>query len=199
MYGFFLNFFKKKYKCKTLGLETENHYLKHIDNKENIIIEDFFNFVKKKRYHRKFDLIIMSHSLEHFDEPFKVLKLLKRLLKKDGKCLIIVPNFYSSLSHLFKNNWGWLQPSVHHFHFSKTSLRKIFKTQNYKINCELENGADSLFYLLTMFNIFRYIFKINMKNKKNYVTNLIIGLFSKIFKYFYFLGNDELVYLVKKK
>ena len=197
MYGFFLDFLKKKYGCKTLGLETENFYIKK--NKNKIIIDDFFKFVKKIQFQKKFDLIIMSHSLEHFEHPLKVINSLKRLLKKDGNILIIVPNYYSYLSKFFKSYWGWLQPSAHYFHFSKKSLNKIFKVSNFKISLILENGGDSLFYLLTIFNISKIFVKSKKIYKPKNVQYLIIKLFSKVFKYLYYFGNDELVYLIKKR
>lgn len=47
-----------------------------------------------------FDYIVCIGSLEHFDSPEKALSEMSRVIKKDGKILIRVPNLYF-LGHIF--------------------------------------------------------------------------------------------------
>ena len=199
MHGYFLNFLKKKYDCDTIGIETENYFLKKKTKNIEIFIENIFQFASKNKNKNKFDLIIMSHSLEHFENPVKVISVLKKLLSENGKCLIIVPNYYSFLSRILKNHWGWLQPSVHFFHFSKKGLSRIFKKLNFKLDLIHKNGGDSLFFLLTIYNLINILIKFKKIKNNSQIKNMIIKIFSKVFKYLYYFGDDELVYLIEKK
>ena len=44
---------------------------------------------------QQFDFIICSEVLEHLSEPIKMLKLIKKMLKYNGVCIITIPNGYS--------------------------------------------------------------------------------------------------------
>ena len=199
MHGFFLSFLKQKYNCKTIGLETEDYYLKKKDKHINIIKSDLFKFTSMKKNLNQFDVIIMSHTFEHFPEPLKVLNCIKKLLKKDGKCLIIVPNVESRLSTLSKSFWGWLQPTAHFFHYSKKSLTKIFNNANFKYKLVSENGGDSLLLALTIINIVKKNFKKVEKSKYENLRHYFVKIFSAIFRFVYYFGNDEIIYLIEKK
>ena len=165
----------------------------------DIIKSDLFKFTQKKKNINKFDIIIMSHTFEHFPEPIKVLNCIKKLLKRNGKCLIIVPNIESYLSILLKSFWGWLQPAAHFFHYSKKSLTKIFHNTNFKYKLISENGGDSLLLALTIINFIKKDFKKTQNSKYKNIRNSFIKVFSAIFKYIYYFGNDEIIYLIEKK
>ena len=52
-----------------------------------------------------FDSVTLFHVLEHFDKPMKALIEIKRVLKKDGRLIIVVPNysyrhFYQEYTHV---------------------------------------------------------------------------------------------------
>ena len=198
MQGFFLDYLKNKYLCKVLGIETEDYYLKQNDQL-NIIKSDLIEFSQNENNFNKFDLIIMSHAFEHFSDPIKVLDCIKKILKKNGKCLIIVPNIDSNLSKLTKSSWGWLQPAAHFFHYSKKSLSKIFNKSKLRHYLVSENGGDSLLLALTAINTLRFNHKTLGNNKRSYLRNIFISIFSMVFKYIYYFGNDEIVYLIEKK
>ena len=198
MQGFFLDYLKKKYFCKVLGIETEDYYLKQNDQL-NIIKSDLIEFSQNENNFNKFDLIIMSHAFEHFSDPIKVLDCIKKILKKNGKCLIIVPNIDSNLSKLTKSSWGWLQAAAHFFHFTKKSLSKIFNKSELRHYLVSENGGDSLLLALTVINTLRFNHKTLGNNKRSYLRNIFISIFSMVFKYTYYFGNDEIVYLIEKK
>ena len=137
--------------------------------------------------------------MEHFSDPIKVLDCIKKILKKNGKCLIIVPNIDSNLSKLTKSSWGWLQPAAHFFHFTKKSLSKIFNKSELRHYLVSENGGDSLLLALTVINTLRFNHKTLGNNKRSYLRNIFISIFSMVFKYTYYFGNDEIVYLIEKK
>ena len=201
MYGFFLNFLYKKYKCKVHGLEIESFDLnkkKLFDFK--IYNEDFFLFSSKEENHNKFDLIILNHTLEHFQNPIKVIEKIRLILKKDGLCFVTVPNFKSNLSRISKRYWGWLQPAVHFFHFTPKGLRKIIEKMNFEVNFYSSQGGDSIFLLLTIYNFINDISGFTKRlYKRSIFEKILIKLSSIFFRYIYFLGNDEIMLLIKKK
>ncbi len=199
MQGFFLNYLRKKYNCKVLGIETEDYYLNKKNNDLKIIKSDLYKFSKNKKNQNKFDLIIMSHTFEHFPKPINVLECLKKLLNKNGQCLIIVPNINSNFSKFSNRYWGWLQPAAHFFHFSKRSISKIFKRANLRYKLISENGGDSLLLVLTIINMLKINYYRLGNSKNNKLRNFFVAIFSSIFKYIYYFGNDEIVYLIKKK
>jgi SAM-dependent methyltransferase len=199
MQGFFLEYLKKKYFCKVLGIEKEDYYLKKKNDQLNIIKSDLVEFSQNINNFNKFDLIIMSHAFEHFPDPIRVLNCIKKILKKNGKCLIIVPNIDSNLSKLTKSLWGWLQPAAHFFHYSKRSLSKIFFKSNFRGYLVCENGGDSLMLALSIINTLRFNHTTLISKKSSNLRNIFISIFSMIFKYIYYFGNDEIVYLIEKK
>ena len=198
MQGFFLNYLRKKYNCKVLGVETEDYYLQKKNSDIEIIKSDLYKFANKAKNKNQFDLIIMSHSLEHFPEPVSVLKCLKKLLKKRGKCLIIIPNINSHFSVFSKGFWGWLQPAAHFFHFSQTSLSNIFKITKFDYKLISKNGGDTLLFVLTFINMIKVNYYTTGVSKNSWLRNFFISIFSNTFKYVYYFGNDELVYLIEK-
>ena len=201
MYGFFLNFLHKEYKCNVHGLEIESFDLnkkKLFDFK--IYNEDLFLFSSKKENHNKFDLIILNHTLEHFSDPIKIIENVRLLLKNDGSCFITVPNFKSNLSIISKKYWGWLQPAVHFFHFTPEGLKKIIKKMNFEVNFHSNQGGDSIFLLLTIYNFINNISGFTKRlYKRTIFEKIIIKLSSIFFKYMYYFGNDEIMLLVRKK
>jgi len=201
MYGFFLNFLYKEYKCNVHGLELESFDL---DKKKlfdfKVYNEDLFLFSSKKENHNKFDLIILNHTLEHFSNPAKVIENVRLLLKNDGSCLITVPNFKSYFSKISKKYWGWLQPAVHFFHFTPEGLKKIIIKNNFEINFHSNQGGDSIFLLLTIYNFINDISGFTKRLYKRSIFERVFFKISSIFlRYIYYIGNDEIMFLVRKK
>ena len=157
-------------------------------------------FSSEKKNQNKYDLIILSHSLEHFKNPKLTLKAVHKLLKKNGFCYILIPNFKSYFSNITKKYWGWLQPSVHYYHFSPSAFVRLSEDCKFKLIYNSNQGGDSLFLLLTIFNLIKKFinFHINFHKKSN-LKKIILKFFSIIFKYIYYFGNDESLFLLKKR
>lgn len=81
-----------------------------------------------------FDAITMWHVLEHVPDLEKQLQEIDRLLKKDGTIFVAVPNFKSFDAEHYQEFWAAYDVPRHLWHFSKTSISKLFK----KVNFELE-------------------------------------------------------------
>lgn len=72
------------------------------------------------------DVITMWHVLEHVYDYNDQIVELKRILKKDGVIIIAVPNFRSYDANHYKKSWAAFDAPRHLWHFSKTSIKKIF-------------------------------------------------------------------------
>ncbi|MDP2750696.1 MAG: class I SAM-dependent methyltransferase, partial [Nanoarchaeota archaeon] len=95
----------KAYGLKIVGNELEKSVCESLKKKGYEIICGDITKIKIKQ---KFDIIFMSQILEHLYEPNKFLQSVKKLLKEDGKLIIMVPNennFFYRLNKfkLFRN------------------------------------------------------------------------------------------------
>jgi SAM-dependent methyltransferase len=75
----------------------------------------------------KFDVITLWHVLEHVHDLQPALKLLKKLLKKNGYMVIAVPNTKSWDATHYKENWAAYDVPRHLFHFDDDSLKLLLK------------------------------------------------------------------------
>ena len=80
-----------------------------------------------------FDVISMWHVLEHVPDLEKQLNELDRLLKKNGVLFIAVPNFKSYDAEHYQEFWAAYDVPRHLWHFSKTSISKIFDEFGFEI------------------------------------------------------------------
>jgi SAM-dependent methyltransferase len=72
-----------------------------------------------------YDVVVMSHTLEHLPNPCAAILAISRILAQGGVLLVYVPNFRSLAARVLRNNWGYLSPHEHVWHFSFASLRRL--------------------------------------------------------------------------
>ena len=85
----------EKYYCNGSGVEIgpgENPYLRN--NKNNYFVDLYPPNTKSKRPvdDSCFDFLISAHCLEHCVDPIKVLNEWKRIIRKEGKIILILPH-----------------------------------------------------------------------------------------------------------
>ena len=68
------------------------------------------------------------HVLEHVEDLKWQVAQLQRLIKKDGRIVIAVPNYKSYDAEYYKEKWAAYDVPRHLNHFNKETLSKIFKT-----------------------------------------------------------------------
>ena len=103
------------------GLEP-NIKARKIAQTKNILLQKDLSFFKDQQ----FDVITLWHVLEHIQDLDKYIKSLKKLLKKDGTLLIAVPNYKSFDANHYGKFWAAFDVPRHLWHFSQTSIKKIF-------------------------------------------------------------------------
>ena len=101
-----------------------------------------------------FDLIVMTHVLEHLSKPKEILEQLGSLLNPCGQLLLVVPNAHSFTSRILRGTWGWWQTPLHLFHYTLNGLHVLLKTPRFEIKITKYRGADSLFLLQSLRNLF---------------------------------------------
>lgn len=81
----------------------------------------------------KYDVITLWHVLEHIPNLFEYISQLKNLLSDNGTLIIAVPNFKSYDAQYYGNLWAAYDVPRHLWHFSKTSISRLFKKENMKV------------------------------------------------------------------
>lgn len=119
--GYFLATIKEHVKS-VAGIETHT-ILKEYCRNIGIPIYDSLNDFPDEQ----FDRVFMFFLLEHVGNPINYLKTIKRIMKKDGKLFIVVPNVNDALLTLydipaFKS--FYFTPA-HQFYYSKETLSQI--------------------------------------------------------------------------
>lgn len=79
-----------------------------------------------------FDAVRYSHVLEHVPSPTKELASVKKILKKNGRIIIIIPNIDSIFFGLFKTFWYPLEAPRHFYQFTPKTISKLLKKQGFK-------------------------------------------------------------------
>lgn len=166
--------------CKNNGLDVKNISI------ENYLLQN----------DEKFDLIILSHVFEHLLSPEKILGQLSNHLNSKGKLIISVPNSNSYNRKLFGRNWGWWQVPVHINHFRESALVEMASNTEMIIEKVRYKGGDSLMLLLNLINLLGFR---NKKSELSFLQKSIIKLFTFLFRYWYFIGNEEITFVMVKK
>ena len=81
----------------------------------------------------EFDYIRSNHSFEHVVQAKELLQEIHRVLKKDGKLLIGVPNIDGLNAKLFKKYWWYLGAPVHTFNYTPKSLSMLLEAEGFKV------------------------------------------------------------------
>lgn len=89
-------------------------------------------FVEDFNFEDGFHAVTMFHVLEHFADPISVLKIINKILRQNGKLLIVVPNAESVGTKIFKENYNW-NVGQHISFFSKNSLELMLQKAGFKV------------------------------------------------------------------
>jgi len=119
-----------------------------------------------------FDIITMWHVLEHVSDLDGQIKELKRLIKPSGTIIVAVPNFKSYDANYYKEFWAAYDVPRHLWHFSKTSIEKLFQKENLELSEVLPMKFDS-FYVSLLSEKYK-------TGKMNFLKASYVGLKSNI-------------------
>lgn len=115
---------------KLYGVEPQEPIRKELNKLGYKVYSDIDELIDKEI---KFDIITLFHVFEHVTNPLEFLEKLYKLLNKNGKLIIEVPNAQDALIDLyniesFKNSTFWSEHLVLH---TKNSLETYLKKTNF--------------------------------------------------------------------
>jgi 2-polyprenyl-3-methyl-5-hydroxy-6-metoxy-1,4-benzoquinol methylase len=115
-----------------------------IADKKGITLQENVSEVKNIQ----FDVITLWHVLEHVENLSAYISTLNKLLSKDGKLLIAVPNFKSEDAKYYKEFWAAFDVPRHLWHFSETSISKLFASENMVVEKTIPMKFDAYYVSL---------------------------------------------------
>lgn len=118
------------------------------------------------------DVITMWHVLEHVPDVQAQIAELKRILKPKGTLIVAVPNYKSHDAQYYKEFWAAYDVPRHLWHFSKTSIQKLFAAQQMDLVQTLPMKFDS-FYVSLLSEKYK-------TGKMNFVAGFWRGLLSNL-------------------
>lgn len=92
-----------------------------------------------------FDVITLWHVLEHVENLLEYIEILKTKLKPTGVLIIAVPNYKSFDAKYYKEFWAAYDVPRHLWHFSQTSIQKLFAKVSMKIEKTIPMKYDSYY------------------------------------------------------
>jgi 2-polyprenyl-3-methyl-5-hydroxy-6-metoxy-1,4-benzoquinol methylase len=119
-----------------------------------------------------FDVITLWHVLEHVPNLDDYIKELKRILKPSGTIIIAVPNFKSFDANFYGRHWAAYDVPRHIWHFSKTTIDKLFSEKQMKLVEVLPMKFDS-FYVSLLSEKYK-------TGSMNFVRAFFVGLKSNL-------------------
>jgi len=138
---------------------------------------------------QKFDIITLWHVLEHLPNLNDQVTRLRNLLNENGVLIIAVPNYKSYDAVYYKKHWAAFDVPRHLWHFSKTSIIKLFKKEKLELQKVYPMVFDSFYVSLLSENY--------KTGKQNYFKAFWIGLLSNI-KAWRNKEYSSLIYVLKR-
>ena len=120
--GFLLN------KCKergwdTVGKEPNAKARENAKASNNIELKASISEVEHEE--NTFDRVMMWHVLEHVADLDGLFNTINKVLKKNGKLIIAVPNSNANEIKRYKSHWAAYDVPRHLYHFQKSSIKSI--------------------------------------------------------------------------
>ncbi|WP_430928286.1 class I SAM-dependent methyltransferase [Polaribacter marinivivus] len=143
-----------------------------------------------KFQNQQFDVITLWHVLEHVENLQEYITTLKSLLTENGRLIIAVPNFKSYDAIMYKEFWAAFDVPRHLWHFSKTSISKLFSYENMKVEKILPMKFDAYYVALL---------SEKYKHKKSKPFSAFINGFKSNFKAKSTKEYSSLIYVLKNQ
>ena len=104
---------------------------------------------------KKFEIITLWHVLEHVENLEEYISTLEKLLSKNGTLIIAVPNYKSYDAKYYSKFWAAFDVPRHLWHFSETSISKLFAPVNLTVEKTLPMKFDA-YYISLLSEKYKY-------------------------------------------
>lgn len=139
---------------------------------------------------QKFQAITLWHVLEHLPNLDEQITTLANLLEEDGVLVIAVPNFKSFDAKHYKSYWAAFDVPRHLWHFSKTSIEKLFAPHQLEV-VKIKPMWFDAFYVSMLSEKYK-------GNKLYLISAFFVGLWSN-FRAIFTKEHSSLIYILKRK
>lgn len=170
---------------KVCGMEPNSNAIKKAAEKGVTLYSDFSELENKK-----FDVITLWHVLEHLPDLDKQIEKFRNVLAENGTLIVAVPNYKSFDAKWYKENWAAYDVPRHLWHFSRTSISKIFSSHKMNVIKTKPMWFDSFYVSI--------LSEEHQPRSKNVFRAFAIGLWSNVRAVF----NKEcssVIYILKKQ
>ncbi|VEJ19535.1 bifunctional 3-demethylubiquinone-9 3-methyltransferase/ 2-octaprenyl-6-hydroxy phenol methylase [Capnocytophaga canimorsus] len=159
---------KKQMHWEATGIEP-NEKARQLAEKKQIRLLENYDDLKEK----SFDVITLWHVLEHIPDLENEIQKINSLLKEDGILIVAVPNYKSWDAQHYKQFWAAYDVPRHLWHFSKTSIQKIFTPKGFQL-LEIKPMLFDAFYVSILSEQYK-------TGKKNFIKGFVSGIRSNLY------------------
>ncbi|WP_222982622.1 class I SAM-dependent methyltransferase [Flagellimonas meishanensis] len=139
---------------------------------------------------KTFGVITLWHVLEHLPDLERQIQQMIQLLEEQGTLIIAVPNFKSFDAKYYGTYWAGYDVPRHLWHFSKTTMAKLFKKHDFEIVATRPMWFDA-FYVSMLSEKY--------KGSRLYLLRaFLIGFWSNLMALFT-EEHSSLIYILKKR
>jgi len=174
---------------KVTGVEPSNLAREQAINNYSLSVSKDTNLNQFKD--RQFNSISMWHVLEHVPILIKTITEFKRILNKNGKVIIAVPNHKSWDASYYGEFWAAWDVPIHLWHFSKETIELLFNKNGFKLIKTRSMLFDS-FYVSLLSEEFK-------TGNKKFINGFFIGIISNIIGLFTKRGCSSTIYVFEKQ
>lgn len=168
-----------------LGFEPNSDAKQLAANKGVSFTEDIFALPENT-----FDAVTMWHVLEHVPNLEEYIANLKRIVKPNGTIIIAVPNYKSYDAKYYNRFWAAYDVPRHLWHFSKTSIKRLFSDVDMELKKVKPMWFDS-FYVSLLSEKYK-------NGKMSFVKGFLIGFISNVSGLFKNEFSSH-IYIIKNK
>ena len=170
------------------GLEPDQaaREVAYTQNKVRLLpMSDFYSLAPDS-----YDAITLWHVLEHVHDLHAYVGQLARLLKKEGRIFIAVPNYTSYDAAVYKGAWAAYDVPRHLYHFSPDAMEDLLTKHGLQLQVSRPMWYDS-FYISMLSEKYR-------NGRNNTVKAFFMGLISNIKAFVDKSKCSSLIYVIGK-
>lgn len=137
-----------------------------------------------------YDAITLWHVLEHLPDLDQEIRTISNTLKPGGWLILAVPNYKSLDAKYYKSNWAAYDVPRHLWHFSRSSIKRLFESRGYELRAVKPLWLDA-FYISWLSETYR-------KNRLAPLSGALMGAASNLYGVFSREFSSQ-VYCLQKK
>lgn len=141
-------------------------------------------------HQNSFDAITLWHVLEHIHTLKEYLQQFHRILKKEGKLFIAVPNYTSYDAQHYKEFWAGYDVPRHLYHFSPTGMVQLANEMGFNLITSKPMWFDSV-YVAMLSEQYK-------SGKSSLIKAFFIGMMSNAKAMFNNKKCSSVIYILKK-